>query len=33
VLHNWIRSRRRRDVVILLIAIGCAIFAVGARGL
>jgi Sap, sulfolipid-1-addressing protein len=33
VLHDWIRSRRRRDVVILLIAIGCAFLAVGASGL
>jgi Sap, sulfolipid-1-addressing protein len=33
VLHDWIRSRRRRDVAILLIAIGCAFLAVGASGL
>src|SRR3984885_2601351 len=33
VLHDWIRSRRRRDVVILLSAIGCAFLAVGASGL
>jgi hypothetical protein len=33
VLHDWIRSRRRRDVAILLIAIGCAFVAVGGSGL
>ncbi|HEY1839543.1 MAG TPA: GAP family protein [Mycobacterium sp.] len=33
VLHDWIRSRRRRDVAILLAAIGCAFLAVGACGL
>jgi hypothetical protein len=33
VLHDWIRSRRRRDVAILLGAIGCAFLAVGASGL
>jgi hypothetical protein len=33
VLHVWIWSRRRRDVVILLIAIGCAFLAVGTCGL
>lgn len=33
VLHDWIRSRRRRDVAILLSAIGCAFLAVGASGL
>ena len=32
-LHDWIRSRRRRDVAILLAAIGCAFLAVGASGL
>jgi len=33
VLHDWIRSRRRRDVAILLTGIGCAFLAVGASGL
>src|SRR5258708_1308128 len=33
VLHDWIRSRRRRDVAILLSAIGCAFLAVGPSGL
>jgi hypothetical protein len=33
VLHGWIRSRRRRDVAILLSGIGCAFLAVGASGL
>jgi len=32
-LNNWIRSRRRRDVAILLAAIGCVFLAVGAAGL
>jgi hypothetical protein len=32
-LHEWIRSRRRRDVAILLAVIGCAFLAVGASGL
>ena len=32
-LHDWIRSRRRRDVAILLAAIGCALLAAGAAGL
>jgi hypothetical protein len=32
-LHDWIRSRRRRDVAILLTAIGCALLAAGAAGL
>ncbi|MFZ1161305.1 GAP family protein [Mycobacterium sp.] len=32
-LHDWLRSRRRRDVAILLAAIGCAFLAVGACGL
>ena len=32
-LHDWIRSRRRRDVAILLAAIGCALLAAGACGL
>jgi hypothetical protein len=33
VLHDWIRSRRRRDVAIALAVIGCAFLAVGASGL
>jgi hypothetical protein len=32
-LHNWIRSRRRRDVAITLAAVGCAFLAVGAAKL
>jgi hypothetical protein len=32
-LHVWIRSRRRRDVVIVLTVIGCAFIAVGGSGL
>jgi hypothetical protein len=32
-LNDWIRSRRRRDVAILLAAIGCVFLAVGASGL
>jgi hypothetical protein len=32
-LHDWIRSRRRRDVAILLAAIGCALLAAGVWGL
>lgn len=32
-LHNWVRSRRRRDVAILLAAFGAAFVAVGAAGL
>jgi len=32
-LHNWIRSRRRREVATLLAAIGCAFLVVGASGL
>jgi hypothetical protein len=32
-LNDWIRSRRRRDVAILLAAVGCAFLAVGASGL
>ncbi len=32
-LHEWIRSRRRRDVAITLAAIGCAFLAAGASGL
>ena len=32
-LHDWIRSRRRRDVAILLAAVGCAFLAVGTSGL
>jgi hypothetical protein len=31
-LHEWIRSRRRRDVAIALAVIGCAFIAVGAAG-
>jgi hypothetical protein len=32
-LLNWIRSRHRRDVAILLGAVGCVLLAVGASGL
>ncbi len=32
-LHEWIRSRRRRDVAIALAVIGCAFLAAGAFGL
>jgi hypothetical protein len=32
-LHNWIRSRRRLDVAILLAAVGCVFLAVGIAGL
>lgn len=32
-LHNWIRSRRRRDVALLLAALGAAFVAVGVAGL
>ncbi|KKC06556.1 GAP family protein [Mycobacterium nebraskense] len=32
-LHNWIRSRRRFEVAILLAAAGCAFLAVGMAGL
>lgn len=31
-LHDWIRSRRRREVVTLLAALGCLFVAVGAAG-
>jgi hypothetical protein len=32
-LHNWIRSRRRREVAAVLAAAGCVMFAVGMTGL
>ena len=32
-LHNWIRSRRRHEVAILLAAVGVAFLAIGAVGL
>ncbi|MGH3633039.1 MAG: GAP family protein [Acidimicrobiales bacterium] len=32
-LHNWIRSRRRLEVAILLAAAGCVFLAVGTAGL
>jgi hypothetical protein len=32
-LHNWIRSRRRREVATLLAAAGCVLLAVGVVGL
>jgi Sap, sulfolipid-1-addressing protein len=32
-LHNWIRSRRRLEVAILLAAAGCVFIAVGMAGL
>lgn len=32
-LHNWIRSRRRVDVALLLAAVGCVFLAVGVAGL
>ncbi|MDT7733619.1 MAG: hypothetical protein QOE12_793 [Mycobacterium sp.] len=33
VLHEWIRSRRRRDVAIALAVIGCAFIVAGVSGL
>ena len=33
VLHDWIRSRRRLDVALLLAAAGCAFLVVGTAGL
>jgi hypothetical protein len=32
-LHEWVRSRRRRDVAIALAAIGCAFIVAGVSGL
>jgi hypothetical protein len=32
-LHNWIRSRRRVEVAILLVAVGCVFLTVGMAGL
>jgi hypothetical protein len=32
-LHNWIRSRRRLEVAILLAAVGCVFLVVGMAGL
>jgi Sap, sulfolipid-1-addressing protein len=32
-LHEWIRSRRRVDVALLLAAVGCVFLAVGAAGI
>jgi hypothetical protein len=32
-LHNWIRSRRRLDLAILLAVAGCVFLAIGAAGL
>ncbi|OBI37495.1 GAP family protein [Mycobacterium colombiense] len=32
-LHNWIRSRRRREVALLLAAAGCLFLAAGTAGL
>ena len=32
-LYNWIRSRRRLEVAILLAAVGCVFLAVGMAGL
>jgi hypothetical protein len=32
-LHNWIRSRRRVDVAIVLAAVGCVFLAIGVTGL
>jgi hypothetical protein len=32
-LHNWIRSRRRVEVAVLLATVGCVLLAVGSAGL
>jgi hypothetical protein len=32
-LHDWIRSRRRVDVAILLAAVGCVFLVIGVAGL
>lgn len=32
-LHDWIRSRRRIEVAVLLAAVGCALLAIGGAGL
>jgi hypothetical protein len=32
-LHNWIRSRRRREVAVLVAAAGCVFLAIGMAGL
>ena len=32
-LHDWLRSRRRRDVAALLAAVGCVLLGVGVAGL
>jgi hypothetical protein len=32
-LHNWVRSRRRRDVAALLAALGCVLLVVGVLGM
>ena len=32
-LYNWIRSRRRLEVAVLLAAVGCVFLAVGMAGL
>ena len=32
-LHNWIRSRRRLEVALLLVSVGCVFLAVGMAGL
>jgi hypothetical protein len=31
-LHDWLRSRRRRDVATLLAAVGCTLVAIGVMG-
>ncbi|WP_374025243.1 GAP family protein [Mycobacterium sp. HNNTM2301] len=32
-LHNWVRSRRRLDVAVVLAAVGCVVLALGVAGL
>jgi Sap, sulfolipid-1-addressing protein len=32
-LHDWLRSRRRRDLVALLVVVGCVLLAAGFAGL
>ena len=32
-LHDWVRSRRRRDVAALLAAVGCVLLVVGVLGM
>ena len=32
-LHDWLRSRRRRNIAALLAAVGCVLLGVGVAGL